>query len=399
MLSIFREKYSKSSFFPLFCFFFIVTTSLGCRAQEVFWASSGIGAEPVISVLSEASKAKLVLVGTPFSGGVVALDPKDGHELWRANLMDRIDQPARLFSDMVLIATCNGDLVALSIDDGKFRWRQLADKPFDSAAISPMALEGGIYTLSDLGSLAKYSLGGERLGLEAIDVKVDGTRTRFTSLWRDAQGLVFLDSAGRLRSYDQNSLAEISEKRVPTAVGPGFGLLDGEVLGGVLSAARGWIWTTELSGLLRSTVIESESTNWTAYLGSPQDMYGTDGQIVAVPVLSRPPDQEVLVVTQGFASYFSAESGKPLRRRPLPSPAVAPPIFDSNRQAWWLLTESSLVKLSWSGEMHSCLLPLPERPYRAVIAGDLMVVGTKQGRVYAMPIPHFAEAATALEKS
>jgi hypothetical protein len=361
--------------------------------QETVWSHPGLGQTPNLSVLLDGGKATLILVGSPFQGGVLALDPRDGSVRWISKLTERISRPGRMLSDAALFSTHTGTLVALETADGDEMWRQPAEKDHDFAAVSPMVIEGSIYTLSEQGQLCRYAVTGQRLVSRTVETAWQGQQAEFVPMWRDATGLTFLDQAGRIRSFDLSTLATLAEKRVTTAVGPGMGQLGSEVQGGVYSAALGWIWTTELSGLLRSTQVESGATRWTARVGSPESFYSRDGRALAVPILSPAPDQKVLVLTRTRASVLSADSGQVLRVHDLPSPAVAPPIFDLDRQTWWVLAEDHLVALRWDGQVRAVKLPLVERPYTAALAGNILVVGTEQGRIYAMPVP---EATTPL---
>jgi outer membrane protein assembly factor BamB len=342
---------------------------------------------PNVSVLMDGRKPTLILVGSPFAGGVMALDPRDGSVRWRTEMADRISRPARMLSDRALLATYTGGLVALANEDGEEMWRQPAEDDQDLSAASPMIIESSIYTLTAKGVLTRYGLTGERLGSRKLDTDWGGRRAEFVPMWRDATGLSFLDQAGRVRSFDLTTLEPVGEKRINTAVGPGMGQLGSEVLGGVLSASLGMIWSTELSGLLRSSEVDSGKTRWTAYVGAPDELYSRDGRVLAVPILSLPPEQRALVVTRKRASMFSIGDGKVYKIQDLPSPAVAPPLFDLDRQSWWILTEDYLVALRWDGQMRASRLPLLEQPYAAALAGRMLVVATVPGRIYAMPIP------------
>lgn len=312
-------------------------------------------------------------------------------------MADRISRPGRMLSDVALFSTHTGTLLALETADGDEMWRQVAPQPDDFAAASPMVIEGSIYTLSEKGVLSRFASNGERLGTETVSTDWEGRRAEFVPMWRDATGLTFLDQAGRIRSFDLTSLAPIDEKRVVTAVGPGMGQLASEILGGVYSAQLGWVWTTELSGLLRSSVADSGKTRWTAHVGSPSELYSSDGRPLTIPILSLPPEQKLLVLTRTRAAIFFADDGREIASYRLPSPAVAPPLFDLARQTWWILSEEHLVSLSWSGQLRTVPLPLVEKPYSAALAGNLLVVGTTGGRIYAMPIPQLANGSVAEE--
>ena len=122
-------------------------------------------------------------------------------------------------------------------------------------------------------------------------------------------------------------------------------------------------------------------------MGTPEELYSRDGRVLSVPILSLPPEQKALVVSRERAAVFAADSGRVIEIHQLPSPAVAPPLFDLDRQTWWVLTEDYLVALRWDGQMRSTRLPLMERPYAAALAGPVLIVGTSPGRVYAMPVP------------
>lgn len=381
-----REKYSNSTWFPLFCFLSICWGN-PAWGQEALWSHPGLGENPNLSVLLEDGKVTLVLVGSPFRGGVLALDPRDGSQRWVTELTERINRPGRMLTDMALFSTHMGTLIAIDPEDGEEMWRQASDNPEDFAAVSPMVAEGSIYTLTARGVLNRYAVNGERMTSKTVPTEWEGRRAEFVPMWRDATGLSFLDQAGRLRSYDLVSLDNIDEKKIVSAVGPGMDPLGSEVLGGVYSAAQGLVWSTELSGLLRSSQVDSGRTRWTAYVGSPQELYSGDGRSLAVPMLSLPPEQKCLVLTRTRANIFSAETGRVLRVHDLPSPAVAPPLFDLDRRTWWILTEDSLVALEWDGELSSTRLPLLERPYTAALAGANLIVGAASGRVYSMTLP------------
>jgi hypothetical protein len=250
-----------------------------------------------------------------------------------------------------------------------------------------MVIESSIYTLTERGVLSRYSLVGERVAMRDIETSFAGRRAEFVPMWRDATGLTFLDQAGRMRSFDLQTLAPLGEKHLTTAVGPGMTPLTSEVLGGVYSASTSLILSTELSGLLRCSEAATARTRWTAFVGTPDEMYSNDGRVLAVPILSLPPDQKALVVSRQRASVFAGDSGRAIAIHQLPSPAVAPPLFDLDRQTWWILTEDYLVSLRWDGQMRSVQLPLLERPYTAALAGPILVVGTYEGRIYSMLVP------------
>ena len=345
----------------------------------------------------------MILIGSPFRGGILALDPSDGSVRWNARLTERMSRPGRMLSDVALFLAHTGTLIALETGDGEEMWRQVAEQPQDFAAASPMVIDGNIYTLTRRGVLSRYAANGERLLSKTIETDWEGRHAEFVPMWRDATGLTFLDQAGRIRSFDLLTLEPLGEKRVTTAVGPGMGQLGSEIQGGVYSAALGLVWTTELAGLLRSSQVDDGKTRWTAFVGSPDELYSDDGRVLSVPILSLPPEQKLLVVTRNRAAIYAAEDGKVLHQHQLPSPAVAPPIFDLDRQTWWILTEDYLVALRWDGQIRSVLLPLDrsgnavayERPFAAALAGNILVIATSGGRIYAMPVPEPSSPASA----
>lgn len=386
VLSRFCEKYSNTTWFPLFCFLLFAGFS-PVAGQEVLWSHEGVGRSPNVNVLLGEGDPSLVLATSPFAVSILALNLSDGSVLWQVPTVDRISRPARMLTDVALLATHSGTLVALETDDGQERWRRTSEDPQDVSAITPMFIDGEIYTLTEKGALTRYSATGEVLARRKIDANWAGRRAEVVPMWRDNTGLSFLDQAGRLRDFDLKTLEMTEEKRITTAVGPGMGQLGSELLGGVFSVTQEQLWTTELSGLLRATNSKSGRSRWTAAVGRPEEMYSLDGRVLAVPILSRPPDQKALVVTREHARLFSAETGRASRAHLLPSPAVAPPIFDPNRQSWWILTENHLVALRWDGELRAVRLPILERPYAGALAGNALIVGTEDGRIYAMTIP------------
>ena len=387
MNSRFREKYSNTTWFPLFCFL-LLTVFSPSSAQEVLWSDSGVGSSPNINVLMGDDRPSLILVTSPFANKILALNPTDGTTLWQVPTIDRLSRPARMLTDVALLATHSGALVALESDDGDERWRRPPEDPQDLSAITPMFIHGEIYTLTEKGVLTRYSPTGETLARKTIDTHWMGRRAEIVPMWRDNTGLSFLDQAGRLRDFDLQTLEVLSEKQVTTAVGPGMGQLGSELLGGVYSVGQQMIWTTELSGLLRASDSETGQTRWTAWVGRPEEMYSQDGRVLAVPILSRPPDQKSLVVTQTRAVIVSAETGQTVMTHQLPSAAVAPPMFDFNRQLWWVITEAHLVGIRWNGEMRATPLPLVDRPYAGALAGKTLIIATETGRVYALTAPN-----------
>ena len=395
MHSRFREKYSNTTWFPLFCFLLWIGFS-PLSAQEVLWSHAGYGASPNVNVLMGEGEKPVILVSSPFGVKISALNPSDGAVLWETPTVDRISRPARMLTDVALLATHSGTLVALDIEDGEERWRAAPEDSQDLSAITPMFIDGSVYTLTEKGALTRYSPQGEVLARRAIEMDWRGRRAEVVPMWRDNTGLSFLDQAGRLRDFDLKTLATTEEHRITTAVGPGMGQLSSELLGGVFSVGQELIWTTELSGLLRATDTASGRTRWTVSVAGPEEMYSRDGRVLAVPILSRPPDQKALVVTQERAQLFSAETGHALRSHLLPSPAVAPPLFDMARQTWWILTEQHLVALRWDGELSTLRLPILERPYAGALAGNALILGTEDGRIYAIAMPEPVPANPAL---
>lgn len=387
MFSISREKYSKYLFLALFYAFLSLGLVLSAHAQEIGWSQPGAGRHPVLSVLLEGNLPKLLVIGSPFSGGILALDPLNGQPLWKARLTDRLAWPARLSADTAYLSTHTADLIALSTDDGRTLWRQSSTLAIDEAAASPTILENSIYLLTAQGELTRTSLTGERLNATHIDAKSGRTVLEFVPLWRDTPGLIFLDQGGRLQSYDPLTLKPISKEQITTAIGPGLGPQDSTILGGVLSSAQHGLWTTELSGLLRLSSLEQKTTVWTTPIDKAEAMYSPNGKVVAVPMLSPSSFHQVLVVSQRWATIVSAQTGQILERYPLPSPAAHPPLFDLDHKAWWLLTEDHLLELPWSGGVFVQQLPVPEPAYTAVLAGNLLIVGTESGRIYSLPLP------------
>lgn len=353
----------------------------------MIWSHRGVGANPNVNVLLGEGQPSMVLLSSPFASEVVAVDLSGGEQLWRVATVDRLSRPARMLSDVALFASHAGTLIALELDDGDERWRRAANDPQDASAISPIFIDGEIYTLTEKGVLTRYSATGEVLAQRTVEADWRGRRVAFVPMWRDSTGLSFLDQAGRLRDFDLKTLETIQDKRITTAVGPGMGQLSSELLGGVFSVAQEQIWTCELSGLLRASNANTGRTLWTAAIGEPHEMYSQDGRVLSVPILSRQADQAVLVVTRSLAQVFSARRGTPLVTKALPSPAVAPPIFDFAHRTWWILSENHLIALPWVGEMESFRLPILERPYAGALAGTTVVLGTQEGRVYGLTLP------------
>ena len=58
--------------------------------------------------------------------------------------------------------------------------------------------------------------------------------------------------------------------------------------------------------------------------------------------------------------------------------------------------EQHLVALRWDGELSTLRLPILERPYAGALAGNALILGTEDGRIYAIAMPEPVPANPAL---
>lgn len=372
------EKYSKRAWIPLFCVLAIFF-SRPCGAQEALWAHPGLGPQPNLSVLRDGNRPGLVVVGSPFVPGLLGLDLDRGQTRWQTTLIDRVSRPGRISKDLALFASHTGTLLALRPDDGRLLWSRTAPLARDTSATSPMLVEDSIYTLTQRGELCRLDGLGQPQASHRLNTDWNGRQAAFVPMWREASGLSFLDEAGRLRSFDRLSLQPLGAVQLETG--------DSEVLGGIYSASLGRLWTVELAGRLRSSQAHDGQSLWMAPVAESPELFSEAGRELAIPILCPPPQSRCLVVTRRVAHLWEAEGGQRLPRIPLPSAAVAPPLFDGSRRAWWVLCQDHLVAIPWQGGVRSFVLPLAETPYSAALAGDRLMVGTERGLVYAMTLP------------
>lgn len=379
------ENYSIKWWFHLL----LVATICGAEpaaAQELLWSKTGFGARPHITVYQGDGGKKLVMVGSPFSTKVTALSPSDGQQRWQTDLEDNVSTPGRLVADVAFIATHGGTLLALDSNTGKMIWRRQTERLNDFAAGQPVFIEGSLYTLTQGGVLSRFSITGERIKSRRVSERIGDWIPRLVPMWRDAGNLSYLDQSGRLRTYDKESLDFLGAATVDTAAGPGRSADSSDVLAGVYRAPKDLLWTTELSGALRASSLSANNSLWVHPLGSVEDLWSEQDRLLAIPILASGEFRRVLVVTRHQAWALDSLNGEVQKKLALPAGAVAPPLYDAQHQTWWVVTEDSLLELSWDGDSRVLKLPKMEVPYAAAVAGDILVLASQGGRVYGLSL-------------
>ncbi len=379
------EKYSIINSLHLL----IIATICLCQpslAQEIRWTHRGLGEQPHITVRQSEGQAELVMVGSPMSTRVLALAPKDGTQVWLTELGENVSSPGRLVTDIAFIATHGGSLVALDSRSGSLLWRRQTERLNDFASTQPTFSDGSLYTLSREGVLSRFSPTGERLVSRRVQHRVADWNPGIVPMWRNSEALSFLDQSGRLRTYEKERLQQIAEIRVQTSAGPGGGPSSSEVLAGVYDARKELLWTSELSGVVRATSVKDGSSLWTLELGQIEHLWSEDGRLLAVPILASGDFQKLLIVTRSRALAVDSETGKVEQELRFPSPAVAPPLFDAKRQTWWVVTHDAILEFHWSGKLQELPLPRMEVPYWAALGGDLLVLASRSGKLYALDL-------------
>jgi outer membrane protein assembly factor BamB len=117
-----------------------------------------------VAVFGPAPNLPAVADGVVFAGIgdlLAALDAATGEERWSVDIGDTITSPAAISSEIVVVGTDFGEVVALSIEDGSERWRFDTG---DSVVGQPAVAEQTIYVTSLQGSLTALDLSnGEEL--------------------------------------------------------------------------------------------------------------------------------------------------------------------------------------------------------------------------------------------
>ena len=369
------EKYSISSWFYLFCFLLI----LGFQpvwSQEALWSHPGNGPRPHIVVVDGGDSSGLVLVSSPHSSKVLALQPKDGQKAWLTQLGGTLPRGLKLVADFGLAATHDATLYALESKTGEILWRQGPARVGQVLGTQPQFLDGKIFTATQRGLINQYSLTGQLKKWILFDFREKSKRMKQVALDSLGGRMALLSQTGRFREWNKDSLALVHESEGSEG--------DSETLGGAVSDST--LWRTTLGKRLKASDPKNGTPLWSVRFSMPTaDIWSAEDRLLFKPILSRPRAKKLLIASRNEAQLFDARSGERLKALALPSPAVCPPIPDDAGR-WLIVCEEHLVGVNIEGATKSWPLPLAEKPFAAAHQGELLLLADSKGRIYALSL-------------
>lgn len=387
MNSILRENYSIRLGFYLFSFLLFLTGA--GRAQEILWSVRTETPQPGLRLTVRESGYHQVLLYGPFANQVKSLRLSDGEETWSRTFPERIPYPPLPLAESVVVQGDQGTIWALTGDAGYIMWEARASQPTDFPVAPPRFRENSIFTLSKNGRLQKFDNAG-RPDAPIRHPNDWGERKAQTVPLRSSRTqLTFLDQSGRLVSYEPATL--VQTVRNLWSDGGELTRTQGqsrEALGGALSPDRAILYATELPGLLRAYSVDDARELWARRLAAPEHLFSRHGELLAIPTLVTTETlSAIITVDRTHFTAWSSANGRPIRRFQLPSEAVTAPIYDSEAKKWWILCLEHLLSLDQNLGSKIYEIPTLDTPYSLAAHGDLVVLGSAQGRIYGIKLP------------
>ena len=101
-----------------------------------------------------------ILIVSDLDGNVIAIDQKDGSELWSVNVKGEVLAPAAIDAKFIIVKTGSGDLMALDKITGEIKWSYRSKLPTLSirGSSSPVIFENQIYATFDNGRLGVFQI-------------------------------------------------------------------------------------------------------------------------------------------------------------------------------------------------------------------------------------------------
>lgn len=387
MNSILRENYSISLRFYLFSF--LLFLSGAGNGQEILWSAPENTVQPELRLAVRESGQHQVLIFSPFSNQVKAVQLIDGQEAWKRTFPERIPYSPLPLAESVVVQGDQGTIWALTGDTGYILWEARASEPTDFPISPPRFRENSIFTLSKNGWLQRFDNQG-RPGAPIRHPNRWGDRKAQTVPLRSSQTkLTFLDQSGRLVSYEPTTLAQTvqdlwsDDGKLTRTYGQSR-----EALGGALSPDRAVLYTVELPGLLRAYSVEASRELWAQRLSSSDQLYSAQGELLSIPTIVKTDTlSAVITVDRSYFTAWSSTNGQPIRRFELPSQAVTTPLYDSQAKRWWVLCREHLLSLDQNLGLTIHDLPTVDTPYSLAVHDNLVVLGTTEGRIYGLKLP------------
>ena len=101
-----------------------------------------------------------ILIVSDLDGNVIAIDQKDGSELWSVNVKGEVLAPAAIDAKFIIVKTGSGDLMALDKITGEIKWSYRSKLPTLTirGSSSPVIFENQIYATFDNGRLGVFQI-------------------------------------------------------------------------------------------------------------------------------------------------------------------------------------------------------------------------------------------------
>ena len=101
-----------------------------------------------------------ILIVSDLDGNVIAIDQKDGSELWSVNVKGEVLAPTAISTKLVIVKTGSGELLALDRDNGSIIWSYRSKLPSLTirGSSSPVIEDDKVYVSFDNGRLGVFEL-------------------------------------------------------------------------------------------------------------------------------------------------------------------------------------------------------------------------------------------------
>jgi hypothetical protein len=382
MNSIVNENYSIVRVFYLFSFLLFLCST--ANSQEVLWSTPGVGERPSLSVQGTKPSEQLVLISSPFGNQVKATRLVDGGKVWTKKLLERVSYPTLALTDSAVVQGDQGTIWAVRSVDGEDLWVRRTPESLDYPMGPPRFREKAVFTISRRGVIRKIARTGQQTGAVLRDSSWGDRRAETVPLRSNQDQLSYLDQSGRLTMYDPETLQLVATQQLRPE--------GHDVLAGAVTEVGDTAWVTQLPGALHAVRTETGERAWSVALGSQDGLWSERGELLAVPsMLFWDQEIAVLVVTRQKAAIYHGDSGDRAASQTLPSPAVAPPAYDSEAQRWWILCRYHLVSFDRTSGWKRFPLRLVDEPFVLTTGDKSLLVGTLDGRVYRLSMPVVTE--------
>jgi len=267
--------------------------------------------------------------GVAFSGGrifvtagfneVVALNPNDGSELWRAKTPGAVRSAPSAMPDRVYVVTLDNQTIALNAEDGKELWTHqgLTETTGLLGAASPAANRDIVLPAYSSGEI--YALQAETGMTSWTDTVAPMARSGMGAAFSDIRGLPVIDRgtvvaisyAGRIAAIDERTGERRWDARIGGTQTP------------FLAGNR--IFLVSSDSAVQSLDLGNGKINWTTQLSQYADPEDLEGALVWYgPILAG--GRLITVSSGGNAVDIDPASGSIIREWSTGQNVIAPPI-------------------------------------------------------------------------